>query len=341
MSILTLIQEQLIIVHVVAVSNINSSIEDHSIEDHQASHHYVIIPSDDNSTFSLQVKKITLRLHQQHDHNSHLNDGFLAVVEGAASNFRVLVRNSQCSLYKTSFCAKDKHCAYAVNGGPFQSYLTGGCIGWVISDGKIIHSPSNSNNDLHGSENSSNVGFGVSYDNKWIIGDIDMTRNKNDTKSHGNVQIVDEENNHIQIKEYVTGLFGWLIMDNTIIPSSNNSSQNNQENEIYAPRTAIGVNSLGHLLILQVDGCEKCKQSKGLTLYEMAKAMASPEINATYAINLDGGGSSTSVLDGKVINHPTCLDYVGWECERQVASVICIEDRSTTEDDNILSIKNE
>lgn len=323
LSILSFLQQLIIIVHVVAVSNINN-------EDHQASD-YVIIPSDDNDAFSLQVSKLTLR-EPQHDHDSQLN-GFLAVVEGSASYFRVLVRNSQCSLYKTSLFAKDKHCAYAVNGGPFQSYVTGGCIGTIISEGKLIHSPS-LNIELQGSDN--NVGFGVSYDNRWILGSIDMTRiliNNNDRNSRGNVQILDNQNNYIQVKEFVTGLHGWLIMDNKIIPS--NSSQN-QKNDIYAPRTAIGVNSVGNLLILQVDGCEKCMQSKGLTLYEMAQVMASPEINATYAINLDGGGSSTSVLDGEIINHPTCLDYVGWECERQVASVICIEDRSIDDDDDDL-----
>jgi exopolysaccharide biosynthesis protein len=325
---ISLLQQQLI---VVAVQNV------HIDEDHQESH-YVIIPSDnvddddDDDIFSLKVSKLTLR--PRHDHISQLLNGFLAVVEGAANNFRVIVRNSQCSLYKTSFFAKEKRCAYAVNGGPFQSYLTGGCIGLVISEGKIIYSPSNSN--LQGSDN--NVGFGLSYDNKWILGDIRTgIKNSNDTISRGNVQIVDNQNNLIHVKEYVTGLFGWLIMDNKIIPSS---ISQNPENDVYAPRTAIGVNSVGNLLILQVDGCEKCIQSKGLTLHEMAKVMASPEINATYAINLDGGGSSTSVLDGKIINHPTCLDYVGWQCERQVASAICIEDKNT-DDDNLQVITNE
>ncbi len=40
--------------------------------------------------------------------------------------------------------------------------------------------------------------------------------------------------------------------------------------------------------------------------------------------NLDGGGSSTSVYRGKVINRPTCKD-TPTICERPVSSITCIK----------------
>ncbi len=39
--------------------------------------------------------------------------------------------------------------------------------------------------------------------------------------------------------------------------------------------------------------------------------------------NLDGGGSSVSVKEGKVIDRPTCLDN-SIVCERAVTSIACI-----------------
>ena len=62
---------------------------------------------------------------------------------------------------------------------------------------------------------------------------------------------------------------------------------------------------------------------KGLTLHEVASLMV--DFGSFHAINLDGGSSSTIVFDGKVINHPTCLD-VNLTCERAVATVVCLGD---------------
>ena len=40
--------------------------------------------------------------------------------------------------------------------------------------------------------------------------------------------------------------------------------------------------------------------------------------------NLDGGGSSTSVYHGSVIDQPTCID-TSVICERSVSSITCIK----------------
>lgn len=67
------------------------------------------------------------------------------------------------------------------------------------------------------------------------------------------------------------------------------------------PRTAIGQISEGHYLLVVSDG--RTKESNGLSLRQLAELMQS--LGAQIAYNLDGGGSSTMVFQGRVINNPT------------------------------------
>ena len=67
------------------------------------------------------------------------------------------------------------------------------------------------------------------------------------------------------------------------------------------PRTAIGQISEGHYLRVVSDG--RTKESTGLSLRQLAELMQS--LGAQIAYNLDGGGSSTMVFQGRVVNNPT------------------------------------
>ncbi|WP_062311763.1 phosphodiester glycosidase family protein [Demequina rhizosphaerae] len=66
------------------------------------------------------------------------------------------------------------------------------------------------------------------------------------------------------------------------------------------PRTAIGMIDANHYVLVVVDG--RSSTSAGVTLTELAQIMA--DLGATEAYNLDGGGSSTMVSDGTVVNVP-------------------------------------
>lgn len=68
------------------------------------------------------------------------------------------------------------------------------------------------------------------------------------------------------------------------------------------PRTLAGVTAGGGVLLVTVDG-RRPRYSVGVTLREAARLMRS--LGARDALNLDGGGSSTMVVRGKVVNRPS------------------------------------
>lgn len=67
------------------------------------------------------------------------------------------------------------------------------------------------------------------------------------------------------------------------------------------PRTAVGVVAANHLAFVVVDG-RSTGYSAGVTLPELADIMVG--LGAQTAYNLDGGGSSTMVFDGALVNNP-------------------------------------
>jgi uncharacterized protein YigE (DUF2233 family) len=64
-------------------------------------------------------------------------------------------------------------------------------------------------------------------------------------------------------------------------------------------RSAIGITAEGKVLLVTV---EKSRRSTGMRLVELARLMR--ELGAVQAMNLDGGGSSTLVVGGRVVNVP-------------------------------------
>jgi len=81
------------------------------------------------------------------------------------------------------------------------------------------------------------------------------------------------------------------------------------------PRTAAGYRNSGELVLLVVDGRQV--GSRGVDLQELAILMR--ELDCVEAINLDGGGSSAMVVDGKLLNRPA-----GTTSQREVMSAIAV-----------------
>ena len=84
------------------------------------------------------------------------------------------------------------------------------------------------------------------------------------------------------------------------------------------PRTAIGYLGKNHYVFVVSDG--RTSESAGLSLYELASFMKSLGVSDAY--NLDGGGSSTMVFKGEVINTPTTNGHSTQE--RAVSDILYI-----------------
>ena len=160
--------------------------------------------------------------------------------------------------------------------------------GFVLKNGKIYRSTSNSNEDL------------VIYKN-------------------GDWEFINEENTDLEKLldngAYNVLSFGpGLINNGNILVSVNDEVDKAMKNN---PRTAIGKISDNHYVFVVSDG--RTSESTGLTLYELATFMKS--LGCEMAYNLDGGGSSTMYFNGKVINNPTSGRSIK---ERSVSDIVYI-----------------
>ena len=80
------------------------------------------------------------------------------------------------------------------------------------------------------------------------------------------------------------------------------------------PRSGVGVTESGIVLLVTVDGRQA--DSKGMTILQFARLFK--KLGAQKALNLDGGGSSTMVVKGEVVNSPSGGG------ERSVASALLV-----------------
>ncbi|HAR61894.1 MAG: hypothetical protein DKM50_08005 [Candidatus Margulisiibacteriota bacterium] len=111
----------------------------------------------------------------------------------------------------------------------------------------------------------------------------------------------------------------WLVKNgSTLIDGKDQGFNENSFVNAKHPRTAIGVNSNGELLIVTVDG--RKKYSVGLSLKELAEYLI--QLGAVEAINLDGGGSTSMVVKGLYVNGPS------ENSPRPIANALLVFDKS-------------
>ena len=154
------------------------------------------------------------------------------------------------------------------------------------------------NGDYYGARQSGYViRNGVVYRNQGSNGE-DMVISKDGTLSF----ISESDTNTdslIQNQAWQVLSFGPALVENGQIAVT----ENDEVGRAMAsnPRTAIGTVDKNHYLFVVSDG--RTSESAGLSLYELANFMKS--LGATNVYNLDGGGSSTMVFQGEVVNNPT------------------------------------
>ncbi len=87
---------------------------------------------------------------------------------------------------------------------------------------------------------------------------------------------------------------------------------------IRTARTAVGITGTGKLLFVTVDA--RSRKNTGMTLHELAQLLI--RLGAREAMNLDGGGSATMVVGGRIVNAPSD----GFE--RPIASTLLVLHRA-------------
>ncbi|PJH74568.1 MAG: hypothetical protein CO064_11365 [Anaerolineae bacterium CG_4_9_14_0_8_um_filter_58_9] len=110
-----------------------------------------------------------------------------------------------------------------------------------------------------------------------------------------------------------SGIYNAISGDRILV--ENGAPVAGQDDGIAAPRTAIGLDGGGQKLIIVVIDGRQPLYSQGATLGELAEIML--YYGAETAMNLDGGGSSTLVVQGpngpRVLNSPIDLSIPGRE----------------------------
>ncbi len=187
---------------------------------------------------------------------------------------------------KTSEIASSVGAALAINGDSYGSRDNG----YVIRDGLLYRSESAGNSeDLVIYKDG---GFDI-IDEEEITAEELLDRNAAQVFSLGPALVVDGE----------------VTIDKT---------GGTAESRKVDARTAIGIIDDLHYIFAVSDG--RTTDSEGLTLYQFASFLEELGIETAYC--LDGGGASTMVLNGQVVNHPTTS---GKEIkERSVSDIVYI-----------------
>eukprot|EP00002_Diphylleia_rotans_P039574 TRINITY_DN9203_c0_g2_i1.p1 TRINITY_DN9203_c0_g2~~TRINITY_DN9203_c0_g2_i1.p1 ORF type:complete len:445 (+),score=83.95 TRINITY_DN9203_c0_g2_i1:61-1395(+) len=222
------------------------------------------------------------------------------------ANISGFAQSQTMGVARVSQTSVEHECMYATNAG-FFSTKTLRWLGYLVSDGKHL---------LKGTRR--NAAFGLLSSGQFFTGYVPQGAVNGDSS---------RPSNGLSFRQLVSGVL-WLVRKgrNYVEESLRLEDMTIQESggsfaTMVSARTALGHNSDGELMILQIDG----KSWKtGVSLKTMADVLI--QFGAYNAINLDGGGSSTVVAQHQVVNQPSdgCLDSPFFRCERQVTSATCI-----------------
>ena len=218
-------------------------------------------------TYSDSKSKITVTQYRAYDSNIYVAD--VEVTDGT-SILSAFAKNTygRNITDTTSDMAEENNAVLAINGDYYGARQSG----YVIRNGVVYRSQGSNGEDMVISKDGS-----LSF-----ISESDTTTDS-----------------LIQKQAWQVLSFGPVLVENGQVAVS----ENDEVGMAMAsnPRTAIGTVAKNHYLFVVSDG--RTSESAGLSLYELANFMKS--LGATNVYNLDGGGSSTMVFQGEVVNNPT------------------------------------
>lgn len=234
--------------------------------------------------YSDSKTSITLKQYREYDSNIYVAD----VTVSDASDLKTALANNTYGRNitdTTSDMAANNNAVLAINGDYYGARQSG----YVIRNGKLYRDTSGNRDAL-------------------VI------------QKNGEFKFVSESETSaselLQDGALQTFSFGPVLLNNGEI----SVGENDEVGMAMAsnPRTAIGYLGNNHYVFVVSDG--RTSESAGLSLYELASFMK--ELGVKDAYNLDGGGSSTMVFKGEIINNPTTSGRSGEE--RAVSDIVYI-----------------
>lgn len=218
-------------------------------------------------TYSDNKSKITVTQYRAYDSNIYVAD--VEVTDGT-SILSAFANNTygRNITDTTSDMAEENNAVLAINGDYYGARQSG----YVIRNGVVYRNQGSNGEDMVISKDGS-----LSF-----ISESDTTTDS-----------------LIQKQAWQVLSFGPVLVENGEVAVT----ENDEVGMAMAsnPRTAIGTVAKNHYLFVVSDG--RTSESAGLSLYELANFIKS--LGATNVYNLDGGGSSTMVFQGEVVNNPT------------------------------------
>ncbi|XP_041961694.1 N-acetylglucosamine-1-phosphodiester alpha-N-acetylglucosaminidase [Alosa sapidissima] len=205
---------------------------------------------------------------------------------------------------QVSETARPKKCLYAQNGGFFDT-KNFSCLGNVVSDGEMVQ-------DSRGVQNAQ---FGIRKDGTLVFGYLSEE------------DVLERENPFVQLLSGVVWLLrnGEVYINESMKAECSKSQQTGSFGEfvnVLSARTAVGHDAEGRLVLFHIDGQTK---TRGMNLWEVAIFLQSQGV--INAINLDGGGSATYVVNGSLASYPSDhCELPMWRCPRNVSTVLCIHE---------------
>ncbi|XP_062999135.1 N-acetylglucosamine-1-phosphodiester alpha-N-acetylglucosaminidase [Elgaria multicarinata webbii] len=201
--------------------------------------------------------------------------------------------------------ARRGECLVAQNGGYFDMD-TGKCFGNIVSDGQLAQT----------SGGVQNAQFGIRKDGTLVFGYLSEE------------EVLAKENPFVQL---VSGV-GWLLRDGEVYVNQSRAVECDEVQEtgsfdrfinVVSARTAVGHDRQGQLVLAHFDGQT---DTRGLSLWEVAEFLK--EQGVVNAINMDGGGSATLVLNGTLASYPSdhCAFDSRWRCPRRISTVLCVHE---------------
>lgn len=226
---------------------------------------------------------------------------YLCVLEVAPGARFDIVPAGERTLEKTTALAGRYDAVAAINGSFFNMKAPYGSVNYLRVDGEELapNAYDAYENDRPNGRSVRQEGAVATFEGAmYVLKSDDLARWEHD----------------IEAEDVVTAGPVLLVggVDETLVKNDFNTRRN--------PRTAVGRKADGTVLLVVADG--RNRAAAGLSMRELQQVMAA--LGCIDAINLDGGGSTTMVVRGEVVNHPSDNRKFDPAGERPVANVILV-----------------